>query len=1157
MAEEAEEKSNILSCREAIQIMCKQSKRNVDFALSKIEPETLECNYIQLIPGAMRIVAEATGAKMVTLVACGKTTYDILFDGSKIPKLSHLKSPVRYWYFTRRGVLKGIYLKPQWTSIDKHFPPTVPQTSSLSDALKLYPEIECKLLPEFPNCKPKDHKELEKVFRASKIDNVFVHYVISWKPPLTYIPWFKFVRGHRNFLVVHAYKNALGEIQYAMLKDPSGQRPSLLRERPDGSQSGPSNPMLKTISEHYMTSQNNRRSSMSLMENGLNLALRLGVISHDEFVHHAYLQAAFNGFLFCKFLNCYTIIAMGYVDFEDSRTVFIRRDRDWIDFFIYLRERVARLAEMKKETLAPILERLRRDGLNPIGSKHKQCYEELVYFSKKAKVFTYDSDDRILHLLKIPLANYLYEVEGKKFTSVTMKMARNNSLCELIYKNMSIVNLGSILGLEEHTNVDGDLAGLRKGMAQWDPYFSASGDSSPDEEYDFGEYPVEHCICYAKNLFNCYQNFSHHFIATFRLDINTCKFLCLPNLSYILFWHAYLKLSPNGFLVHPVEKSLPANDALLRKHCHGGYTFSAHTEIWAGKPLEGVDRDTGTTGGDFAKSIYSLDLTASYGFAASRAASPGGFGSTWKFGKRQENSQRYRFFEFRAVFYTIYKWQQQQDLKLVAAYHNYSPLGLYWVGKYPVDLVGIFEDGSMEMYQMDGAYCHGCPNPNCADLASYVEGRSRQECQEKTLQRNQEIWDWIGDRHDRIKFCTVSDCCNQEYSNAALKIYFQTIPELAQLVTGYDKIDGKLDNLDKELTFVAVADISCSPLDLLDRQQKEEALKDFEGPLFLDSKKMGWSGKVLLTRDYYRYLKTNFSVCVRHLELVVFYRVDRVIPLVYRYFLQQRTSYSDAINKFYKSVINMSCGFFGSDPSKKIIRSTRLTHKAPRKFSFLTHKIVALPDTEYPADDPTYVHSPEMTYHTNKHVLIVVQTYVPQAARENPKPSLQSLPLFATIIEFGKLRLNQIFYFYSLQIPRHLYKVVYAHVDSTIVAVARETLEEAARNPEEFKVTWLQKYFSAEKKPGFLHCEFHHDSSTNWKFVTPTVCMWSLMKDNDNNQIYKMPGVPKKSNALMYEKHCQYLREGIMTVPTQRRVNKIAGPRTSNLDLHYVDKKIN
>lgn len=1149
MADEVKEKLKPLTCRETIQIMCKHSKRNVDVALSKIESHILDDIWIELHPSTISHVVTITGVKILTLISCGKFTYNIYFDGSKIPQLSHLKSPTRYWYFNKKGVLKGIYFTPRWTSLHKHFPKSVPESSSLNEALALYPDIVQKL-EGFPDCKPCNHIELERVFQACNINNVLVNYVTSWKRPVAYIPWVSFVKGNdTNLLLVYAYTHKIdGEVQYAMFQNLFCQKPSLVKMK--SLQGSPSNPIFNTYSEHYMTSQNNRRSSISLMENGLNLALRLGVISQHEFIHQSYWQAAFHGFLFCEFLNCFTISAIGYVDFETCKIIPIGCNRDWKDLFSFLKERAKRICEVKLETLALILKRLQRDGMNSIGSKHKQCYQELTTYCKKAKFYTYDSDDRLLHLLKIPMANYLCETEGKKFTSIGLKVTRDNSLFELVYKHLSISNVGSILGLEANTNHNGDLSTFRKGMADWNPCYSPQQEE--EQTCEKGE-----CIEDARHLFNCYQNFSHHFLMAFNLDINTIKFISLPTLSNVIFWHAYLKLSPNGFLVHPVEKSLPAIDNQLRNHCHGGYTFSAKTEIRVNHPLNGYvpneERAPKKGAFEIAKSIYSLDLTASYGFAAACASSPGGFGSTWKFGTRQENSQRYRFFEFRAVFYTIYKWQQQQyrnsPHKLIATYHNYSPLGLYWVGKYPIDLVGIFEDGSMEMVQMDGAYCHGCPNPTCPDLINYVDGKSRQECEEKTLQRNSEIWEWIAERQDKIHFYTISDCCNQEYSNSALKHYFQTIPELAQLVSGYNKIDGSLDNLDQDLTFVAVADITCAPLN----QSNQE--NDFDGPIFIDSKEMSWSGKLLLTKDYYTYLKRNFSVKVNYLELVIFYKVDKVIPLVYKYLLQQRTLHSDAINKFYKSVINMSCGFFGCDPSKKIIRSIRLTNRHPRKFSYLTHKF-QLEDVMFSnaINDPTYIYPREMTYHTNLYDVHVFQTYVSQEARANPKPSLQSLPIFATIIEFGKLRLNQIFYFYSLSIPRHLYRIVYAHIDSTVLVVARDTLEEAAYNPTQFKATWLKKFFSTNKKPGYLHTEFHYDSSTSWKFISPSVCTWTLAKEKNNKEddlIFKMPGIPKTSNAHMYDLHTQYLHTGKMTIPAQRRVKKIAGTNTVYLEYQY------
>ena len=66
------------------------------------------------------------------------------------------------------------------------------------------------------------------------------------------------------------------------------------------------------------------------------------------------------------------------------------------------------------------------------------------------------------------------------------------------------------------------------------------------------------------------------------------------------------------------------------------------------------------------------------------------------------------------------------------------------IGKYPIDLVAIMEDGSVEIVQFDGHYVHGdYNNPKCHTLPRYVGNLTRSECEEKTQERDQSTIDWM------------------------------------------------------------------------------------------------------------------------------------------------------------------------------------------------------------------------------------------------------------------------------------------------------------------------------------------------------------------------------------------------------------------------------
>jgi len=1193
--------------------MCKRSRRNLDLALAKMEPELLDQPWPGLNPGAMIYVLQITGEKMMLLKKSHASgDYNLYFDGSRMPQNFALSFSVRYWYFNKDGKLDGIFVKPKWPFVERHRPARLPESSSLDEALEGCRHVK-QTLP--PNTRPANHLELERCFVEHGIDNVVVVLITSWLPYTT-ISWYRHVKG-QAYVTVHAYRNSQNEIQYAMLKNAGRKTVQVLvdpeskfaaftdsSQLPSATAATAANASTAGVpyfdSARYLRDRNNRRSSLSVIENGLNLALRLGVITQSEFIEHSNLQSCFNAFLFCKVLNGCTIACMSYIDFETSLTVTVRSDRDFRAMFEHLFARAHRLVQVKKEALQPVLAKLASLGGRHVDvyTKFKAAHNELSAHASKARVLTYDSDDSVMHALKIPLANFLMERDGRKFTSLTMRPSRDNALIGLTYKNLSITNFGAILGLEDHTNLDGCHAQLWEGMKEWASMkrWADAPSESPalDGPPAYGENPEEHCSEFARSCWNCYQNFSHHLLQTFNLDLNTVKYISLPVISNLCFWSLYHRLSPNGFLVHPVEKSLAANDVRLREYCHGGFSYSADVELHAGQPLWPT-----LANAEPADSLMSLDLNASYGYAATQMKAPAGFGSTWVDGARLETSQRYRFFEFKAVFYTIHKWQTRSAKKLTACYHNFSSLGIFSIGKYPMDLVGVFEDGTFEIYQFDGAYCHGCKNKNCPDLPNYSDGRSRQELQERTAERDAQVHRWIG-QDPRFSYQIIPDCCNYEYSPWALNRHFENVPELASLVTGYEAISKASGDITKPLppglTFLAIAEVSCLPgrpkdaprpssPSLRDEEDERRASAEgwppqpqsrpapenretaaaaayFDGPLFTGVNRMAWSGKVLLTRDYYTYLTDRYTVNIGPVEWAVFYKVDPVIPLVYAHLLEQRNVPANAVAKFYKQAINLSCGFFGSNPANNNVKTTRLTDTAPRNFSFEKYKISMIFDPFFRES----LYPPEVTLDKNSNALVVVQTLRSAPGESEKKPGMQSLPLFASIVEYGKMRLNRVFDFYGRHIPRERLRLLYAHIDSTIIAVSTRTLEDAARDPQLFGYLWSGHYFcDPEKPPGYLHLQFSHNSIDRWKFVTPALCMWSVDTENPENPgDDRTPGVAKRKqpwwtltqqgrekNREMFEHHSGLLKYGWASIPTRKRTDKLAGTHTSEQLLHF------
>ena len=412
------------------------------------------------------------------------------------------------------------------------------------------------------------------------------------------------------------------------------------------------------------------------------------------------------------------------------------------------------------------------------------------------------------------------------------------------------------------------------------------------------------------------------------------------------------------------------------------------------------------------------------------------------------------------------------------------PLGILFVGKYPLDLVAVFEDGTIELVQFDGHYCHGdyrnnadpanlwknvCAN-KCHALPRYAEGRTRRECEEKTVARDEFILNWMIQIESHLMTYSVySDCCSPEYHPVVLRQAFDTIPRLAFLVRGLDSVQGTLDYLvnrneeaDRETTFFALVEGYC-------RKNDEH---NFE-PVFLNSDDQqrpptSSSGQMLLTADYYRYLVQEFDFAITSLHWVSYYKRCEDLPRVFEslVFARQSLPKGSAVASLLKSIINYSCGYFGLHRSKAPFSRTRITYRLPQNYNRSIHEVSPLP-------------------YFNGHDLYVIRTLSPTSHLKYK--STTPLLHFFGIIEMGKLQIN-----WALQVlQRHLrpsaFRLLYSNVDNLILACSSNTFEEALADPSyEGRLAFLRDWAPLlGTEPGTFKQEWYLPSGHGWKFVTP------------------------------------------------------------------------
>ena len=87
---------------------------------------------------------------------------------------------------------------------------------------------------------------------------------------------------------------------------------------------------------------------------------------------------------------------------------------------------------------------------------------------------------------------------------------------------------------------------------------------------------------------------------------------------------------------------------------------------------------------------------------------------------------------------------------------------------------------------------------------------------------------------------------------------------------------------------------------------------------------------VVLTPDYYNYLKTTQSLFLTNIKAILFFRTEPIINEVYQRLIQERASSTCPIQvAWIKCLINLSCGFFGVCSDGKQFKSI-LTNRLPK-----------------------------------------------------------------------------------------------------------------------------------------------------------------------------------------------------------------------------------
>jgi hypothetical protein len=310
----------------------------------------------------------------------------------------------------------------------------------------------------------------------------------------------------------------------------------------------------------------------------------------------------------------------------------------------------------------------------------------------------------------------------------------------------------------------------------------------------------------------------------------------------------------------------------------------------------------------------------------------------------------------------------------------------------------------------------------------------------------------------------------------------------------------------------------------------------------------------LFTRDSYEHLVDVKGFEFSSVSDVYFYKKCRVLPLVFGGLVDERETSELTGNKtranFLKAAVNFTTGMFGMKGDNFVLgrnSKTRLvSHFSPKT-------VECLERIDVKAAGPV---SGKMFYvfrrlaparKTGKRAFQWTQKTEPKRR----KATDASLPIYASVVEFGKLRLLNCLEFLRAHIRIAAVRILYSQVDNLVLAMSGDCLEEAvlAEKSEQFKRE-RDNFFGPE--PGKLVQKWKVcvEGGSSWSFASARVCSYGLIsKDKDGTLLgggqTKMSGLTGISALEAFQSNYRLLA-GLsgLPFPQERRVNRLLNQDT-------------
>lgn len=881
----------------------------------------------------------------------------------------------------------------------------------------------------------------------------------------------------------------------------------------------------------------NRSCATRFGRYGLNLAYDLGLLTYSDL---ARMSAELGDTVATFSAHCDEKMHLRILVYNDnfgdpiSLVVDCKNEKPErsIEFFEAVESRRKLLEKKRLAVMQPLWSKLK------LKSLQRTKYQSLLQFSKtyikKQKILFYDETDNFMHNFKFLFAMYIYSKSKKGMCRIPLILDPSNKIISMQTPEFCIINLFPYVKCNKDTEFislvqDGSV----KISHRW---LTLKKRIEPGGPTAF-ERCVRHSELLSKQLLRQWDLLRCLFLENFSFDVSATSVPSLARLSYDA---VESKLAfARGPLGQGREKLKLPYDELLRSFNYGGFTFSMRGKLNCGETLNTKSEHT-------AKEIAQYDIVSCYGYSAMTHFAPGKFCKaffTQEFLKQlgqdpqfsacpselvKTDGDRWKTFEFRAAYFTLWKLLSTENKNIRTVYSNFSSFGVFNINKFILDLAVVFEDGSMKMFNFDSIYSHGCES--CPLISRYINNTPFHALRIKTLKRDAAINNWVKNSGlPNVEYRVYTDCHHQEYSTSALKKSFRDISELKSLqqrCPTAKKLTQEqllawltLNATEKDYTYLAWVRGDVSKCDGCLTPLASPSLKQSQSGCQLGSST--GDKPVLLTRSYLEFLISKCNFQVSSIDAIFFFGTDPKAQELYLNLATARSQTSDpVVSDFFKTVTNYSVGFYGRNSIKTKAKCT-LTNRLPRKSKVRVHQIVSsLGVKDFKNGPMLFVYKMQRTLCTANYA--------------------GYLPFHVTVIENGKLRLVEFITF----LQRHLYpdsfKLLYSNIDSVHLAFGRHLWSELVP-PDKYEnfSKELSHFLSDLKTPG----KFVLDWTVAEKFMYVTAKTKNYAIVSGGFEKNKWSGVSNLHPLEAYFHSCQLLESGTC-LTQERRTNVLQSTET-------------